>query len=169
MKDELLVERTKAMAKPPAEVRFPGDRNRRKKIRMRGIKQASKEIQGRLDRNLEELVEDPEVFLPEIIGDVDQSFFSKDLMAKTLKEVSTVSAKRHDIRWLRKRMTKKGGDIVCRALAGSLLAASEEDRSTVQEPAIWCRQLHSQRKRKAKSSRGDSKSQPPQAQTLGLG
>ena len=76
-------------------------------------------------------MEDPEVFLPEIKGDVDQSFFSKDLMAKTLKEVSTVSAKRHDIRWLRKRMTKKGGDIGCRALAGSLLAASEEDRATV--------------------------------------
>ena len=64
------------MAKPPAEVRFPGDRNRRKKIRMRGIKQASKEIQDRLDRNLEELVEDPEVFLPDIKGEVDQSFFS---------------------------------------------------------------------------------------------
>ena len=119
------------MAKPPAEVRFPGDRNRRKKIRMRGIKQASKEIQDRLDRNLEELVEDPEVFLPDIKGELDQSFFSKDLMAKTLKEVTAVSTKRHDIKWLRKRMTKKGGDGVSRALAGSLLAASEEDRSTV--------------------------------------
>ena len=85
------------MAKPPAEVRFPGDRNRRKKIRMRGIKQASKEIQDRLDRNLEELVEDPEVFLPDIKGEVDQSFFSKDLMAKTLKEVTAVSTKRYDI------------------------------------------------------------------------
>ena len=119
------------MAKPPAEVRFPGDKNRRKRIRMRGIKQASKEIQNRLDSNLEELVEDPEVFLPEIRGNVDQSFFSKDLMAKTLKEVTAVSTKRYDTKWLRKRMTKKGGDIVCRALAGSLLAASEEDRSTV--------------------------------------
>ena len=119
------------MAKPPAEVRFPGDRNRRKKLRMRGIKQASKEIQDRLDRNLEELVEDPEVFLPDIKGEVDQSFFSKDLMDKTLKELTAVSTKRHDIKWLRKRMTKKGGDGVSRALAGSLLAASEEDRSTV--------------------------------------
>ena len=131
MKDKKRVEEAKTMAKPPAEVRFPGDKNRRKKIRMRGIKQASKEIQDRLDRNLEELVEDPEVFLPEIKGEVDQSFFSKDLMARTLKEVSAVSAKRFDTKWLRKRMTKKGGDIVCRALAGSLLAASEEDRSTV--------------------------------------
>ena len=66
MKDEKPLEGAKTMAKPPAEVRFPGDRNRLKKILMRGIKQASKEIQNRLDRNLEELVEDPEVFLPEI-------------------------------------------------------------------------------------------------------
>ena len=119
------------MAKPPAEVRFPGDRNRRKKIRMRGIKLASKEIQNRLDRNLEELMEDPEVFVPEIKGEVDGSFFSKDRMARTLKELSVVASKRSDPRWLRKRMTKKGGDPVCCALAGSLLAASEEDRTTV--------------------------------------
>ena len=68
MKDKKRVEEAKTMAKPPAEVRFPGDKNRRKKIRMRGIKQASKEIQDRLDRNLEELVEDPEVFLPLLLG-----------------------------------------------------------------------------------------------------
>ena len=52
MKDKLLVAETRIMAKPPAEVRFPGDRNRRKRIRMRGIKQASKEIEDRLDRIL---------------------------------------------------------------------------------------------------------------------
>jgi len=119
------------MAKPPAEVSFPGDKNRRKKIRMRGIKQASKEIQHRLDRNLEELMDDPEIFVPEIRGEVDGSFFSKDRMARTLKELSVVASKRSDPRWLRKRMTKKGGDPVCCALAGSLLAASEEDRTTV--------------------------------------
>ena len=45
------------MAKPPAEVRFPGDRNRRKKVRVRGIKQASKEIQRRLETNLEGLLD----------------------------------------------------------------------------------------------------------------
>ena len=54
------------MAKPPAEVRFPGDRNRRKKVRVRGIKQASKEIQRRLETNLEGLLDDPESFVPEI-------------------------------------------------------------------------------------------------------
>jgi len=119
------------MAKPPAEVSFPGDKNRRKKIRVRGIKQASKEIQHRLDMNLEELMNDPEIFVPEIRGELDGSFFSKDKMAKTLKELSQVSSKRNDSRWLRKRMTKRGGDPVCCALAGSLLAAAEEDRSTV--------------------------------------
>ena len=119
------------MVKPPAEVSFPGDKNRRKKVRMRGIKKASKEIQHRLDRNLEELLEDPEIFVPEIRGEVDSSFFTKDRMARTLKELSVVASKRNDPRWLRKRMGKKGGDPVCRALAGSLLAASEEDRSTV--------------------------------------
>ena len=125
------MEGAREMAKPPAEVSFPGDKNRRKKIRMRGIKQASPEIQHRLDRNLEELMDDPEVFVPEIKGEVDGSFFSKDRMARTLKELSGVASKRNDPRWLRKRMTKKGGDPVCCALAGSLLAAGEEDRSTV--------------------------------------
>jgi len=121
------------MAKPPAEVRFPGDRNRRKKVRVRGIKQASKEIQRRLEANLEGLLEDPESFVPEITGELGKvSFFGhKDKMAMTLKEIEIVAAKRNDHRWLKKRMVKKGGDEVCRALAGSLLAAGEEDLSTV--------------------------------------
>lgn len=80
------------MAKPPAEVSFPGDKSRRKKIRMRGIKQASKEIQQRLAGNLEGLLDDPEVFMPEIRGELDRSLFSKDKMVKTLKELSTVAS-----------------------------------------------------------------------------
>ena len=58
------------MAKPPAEVRFPGDRNRRKKVRVRGIKRASKEIQRRLEINLVGLLDDPESFVPEITGEL---------------------------------------------------------------------------------------------------
>lgn len=121
------------MAKPPAEVRFPGDRNRRKKVRVRGIKQASKEIQRRLETNLDGLLEDPESFVPEITGELGKiSFFGhKDKMAMTLKEIEIVATKRNDHRWLKKRMVKKGGDEVCRALAGSLLAAGEDDLSTV--------------------------------------
>ena len=125
------MEGMREMAKPPAEVSFPGDKNRRKRIRMRGIKRASPEIQHRLDRNLEELMDDPEIFVPEIRGEVDRSFFSKDKMARTLKELTAVASKKNDPKWLRKRMTKKGGDPVCCALAGSLIAATEEDRSTV--------------------------------------
>ena len=58
------------MAKPPAEVRFPGDKNRRRKLRVRGIKQASREIQRRLEKSLDSLLDDPESFLPEIVGDL---------------------------------------------------------------------------------------------------
>lgn len=121
------------MAKPPAEVSFPGDKNRRKRVRVRGIKQASKEIQRRLERNLDALLDNPEGFLPEIVGELGKvSFFgTKDPMALTLRELETVSSKRNDVRWLKKRMGKRGGSDVARSLAGSLVAASEEDLSTV--------------------------------------
>ena len=121
------------MAKPPAEVRFPGDRSRRKRVRVRGIKQASKEIQQRLERSLEALMENPESFLPEIVGELGKVslFGSKDPMALTLKELQVISSKRNDIRWLKKRMSKRSGGDVARSLSGSLVAASEEDLSTV--------------------------------------
>ena len=121
------------MAKPPAEVRFPGDKNRRRRLRVRGIKQASKEIQRRLETNLDSLQEDPEVFLPDIKCEIGKaSFFGpKDPMAVTLREIGNVSSKRNDPKWLRNRMAKRSGDGVSMALAGSLLAASEEDLSTV--------------------------------------
>ena len=121
------------MAKPPAEVRFPGDRNRQKKVRVRGIKQASREIQRRLERSLDVLIDNPEAFLPEITCELGKiSFFgSKDPMALTLKELESVSSKRNDVRWLKKRMSKRSGGDVPRSLAGSLVAASEEDLTTV--------------------------------------
>ena len=117
------------MARPPAEVSFPGDKNRRKKVRVRGIKKASKQIQQRLDRNLEFLLENPEIFLPELRCELGKP--RRDPLAATIREIDAVSKKRHDRRWLTKRMTKRRGDIVCRSLAGSLLAAGEADTSTV--------------------------------------
>ena len=54
------------MARPPAEVSFPGDKNRKRKVRVRGIKKASKQIQQRIDRNLETLLDNPEIFVPDI-------------------------------------------------------------------------------------------------------
>ena len=117
------------MARPPAEVSFPGDKNRRKKVRVRGIKKASKQIQARLDRNLETLLENPEVFLPELRCELGKP--RRDPLAATIREIDAVSKKRHDRRWLTKRMTKRRGDMVCRSLAGSLLAAGEGETSTV--------------------------------------
>ena len=117
------------MARAPAQVRFPGDKNRKQRVKVRGIKQASKEIQKRLARNLEALLEDPEIILPRIDTDLGRPW--RDPMAYTLRSIDIVSAKRHNTRWLSKKMVKRRGDSVSRALAGSLLAASEEDWSTV--------------------------------------
>ena len=113
------------MARPPAQVRFPGDKNRKQRVKVRGIKQASKEIQKRLERNLEKLLENPEVILPTIDAELGRPW--KDPMAYTLRSIDVVSAKRYNKRWLSKKMVKRRGDAVSRALAGSLLAASEED------------------------------------------
>ena len=117
------------MARPPAEVRFPGDKNRRKKVKVRGIKQASKQIQQRLERDLDALLEDPKIFLPDIKTNLGKP--RRDMMAASLKEIEYVSKKRYDRKWLAKRMVKRRGDIVARALAGSLLAALDGDHSTV--------------------------------------
>ena len=118
-----------AMARPPAQVRFPGDRNKKQRVRVRGIKQASREIQKRLERNLESLLADPEVILPKINAELGRPW--RDPMAFTLRSIDAVSAKRHNKKWLAKKMVKRRGDSVSRALAGSLLAASEEDWTTV--------------------------------------
>ena len=117
------------MARPPAEVRFPGDKNRKRKVRVRGIKKASKQIQQRIDRNLETLLDDPEIFVPDLECELGKP--RRDMLAATMKDIDAISKKRHDRRWLSKRMVKRRGDVVGRALAGSLLAAGEADTSTV--------------------------------------
>ena len=117
------------MARPPAEVRFPGDNNRKRKVRVRGIKKASKQIQQRIDRNLETLLDNPEVFVPDLECELGKP--RRDMLAATMKDIDAISKKRHDRRWLSKRMVKRRGDVVGRALAGSLLAAGEADTSTV--------------------------------------
>ena len=109
------------MARPPAEVSFPGDKNRKRKVRVRGIKKASKQIQQRIDKNLETLLDNPEVFVPDIECNLGKP--RRDMLAATLRDVDAISKKRHDRRWLGKRMGKRRGDVVGRALAGSLLAA----------------------------------------------
>ncbi len=117
------------MAGRPAEVSFPGDKNRRKKVRVRGIKQASKQIQERLEKDLAALLDNPKVFLPKINATLGKP--RRDMMAASLKEIGYVEAKRHERKWLAKRMVKRRGCTISRALAGSLLAALEGDHSTV--------------------------------------
>ena len=106
-----------------------GDKNRRKKVKVRGIKQASKQIQQRLEKDLDALLEDPKIFLPEIKAELGRP--RRDMMAASLKEIEYVSKKRHDRKWLARRMVKRRGCMVSRALAGSLLAALDGDHSTV--------------------------------------
>ncbi len=117
------------MAKPPAEVRFPGDKNRRQRLRVRGIKQASKEIQRRLEKSLGALLDNPEGFLPEIVGELGKVslFGSKDPMALTLRELGAVSSKRNDVRWLKKRMGTEMSNVVAVnkwAMRGSMPATN---------------------------------------------
>ena len=52
-------------------------------------------------------------------------------MTKTLRDLRKVLDKRHDRKWLAKRMMAKRGDDVGKALAGSLMAAHDEDISLV--------------------------------------
>jgi len=112
----------------PANVRFPGE-DKRRKIKMRGIKKASDTIQKRLKANLMELLEEPEKLIP--TRHEDGEFPRRDLLKKTVKEMEKVINKRNDRRWLRKKMSKRRGNIQARALAGSLAAAHEEEFDTV--------------------------------------
>ena len=49
--------------KGPAQVRFPGE-DKRRKLKMKGIKKASDTIQKRLRKNLDSLLEEPEKVIP---------------------------------------------------------------------------------------------------------
>ena len=93
------------MARPPAEVSFPGDKNRKRKVRVRGIKKASKQIQQRIDRNLETLLDNPEIFVPDIECELGKP--RKDMLAATIRDIDVISKKQNDRRWLSKRMVKR--------------------------------------------------------------
>ena len=101
----------------------------KRKVRVRGIKKASKQIQQRIDHNLETLLDNPEVFVPDIECELGKP--RRDMLAATLRDIDSISKKRHNRRWLSRRMGKRRGNVVGRALAGSLLAAGEADTSTV--------------------------------------
>ena len=114
--------------KGPAQVRFPGE-DKRRRLKMKGIKKASETIQKRLRKNLDGLLEEPEKIIPTRHEKGD--FPRRDPLKKTIREMEKVINKRNNRKWLQKRMSKCRGDVQARALAGSLAAAHEEDFDTV--------------------------------------
>ena len=110
-------------------VEFPGQK-KQQRFRMRGIKKASSGVQKRLRRNLDILLEDPHSTLPDVTGPTRRGL-SRDRMKGALNEIEKVLRKRENHSWLQKRMARQGGDAIAKAYAGSLLAAHEDDISTV--------------------------------------
>ncbi len=113
----------------PSKVEFPG--GNKQKIRMRGTKRASDSVQKKLRKSLDSLRDNPRSTLPEILGPTSQGFGRRDKMKACMKDIDRVLARQNDSAWLKKRMAKKGGDLIAKALAGSLVAAMEEEIDTV--------------------------------------
>ena len=113
----------------PAQVEFPGQK--RQRMRMRGTKQANLDTQKRLRKNLDTLLEEGETLLPAMTWTGKLKWGRTDPLTKTLRDLRKVLDKRHDRKWLAKRMMAKRGDDVGKALAGSLMAAHDEDISLV--------------------------------------
>ncbi len=112
----------------PGKVRFPGQ-GKKQRMRARGTKRASEGVLKRLEKNLAELLDDPHALMPTVAYNVKRA--RKDPVQKSLKECAKVIAKKNDRKWLSKRMVKRRGDAVARALAGSLHAAHDDERSMV--------------------------------------
>ena len=113
----------------PSKVEFPGQKKQR--MRARGTKRASAGVLKRLEKNLSELLDDPHSLMPVIAYTTNRGWFRKDPVKKSLNECAKVIAKKNDLKWLSKRMTRKIGDGPARALAGSLHAAHDDERSMV--------------------------------------
>ncbi len=112
----------------PSKVNFPGQKQR---MRMRGTKQASKDVKQRLKKNLANLIENPEDLLPTYNGPTRIKWGRKSPVHSTIKEINKVIENRFDRKWLSKRMMSKRGDALAKAWSGAMLAAQEEDYSTV--------------------------------------
>ena len=108
---------------------FPGQK--RQRMRMRGTKQANIDTQKRLRKNLDKLLEEGETLLPAMTWNGKLKWGKTDPVTKTLRELRKILSKRNDRKWLAKRMMAKRGDDVGKALAGSLMAAHDEDISLV--------------------------------------
>ena len=112
----------------PAQVSFPGQKQR---MRMRGTKHANDATAKRLSRQLRQLLDDPDKYLPAMTWKGRLSWGRKDPVTKTLQDLRKIVAKKDDMKWLSKRMLAKRGDPVGKALAGSLHAAHDEEISLV--------------------------------------
>lgn len=98
-------------------------------MRARGTKRASEGVLKRLEKNLAELLDDPHALMPTVAYTVKRA--RKDPVQRSLKECAKVIAKKNDRKWLGKRMMRRRGEAVARALAGSLHAAHDDERSMV--------------------------------------
>ena len=112
----------------PAKVNIPGQKQ---KLRARGTKRASEALLKRLNKQLQDLMDDPYVALPTLDYKPKGGLFRKDPVAATLKQCERVITKKNDRAWLGKRMKRRGGDAVATALAGSFHAAHDEQRGLV--------------------------------------
>ena len=111
----------------PSKVEFPGQKKQR--MRARGTKRASEGVLKRLEKNLKELLENPHERMPIVAYEIKR--VRKDPVQRSLKECQKVIAKKNDRKWLGKRMMRRRGDPVARALAGSLHAAHDDERNMV--------------------------------------
>ena len=113
----------------PSKVEFPGQK--RQRMRMRGTKQANLDTQKRLRKNLDRLLTEGETLLPAMSWTGKLRWGRTDPVTKTLADLRKIFGKRHDKKWLAKRMMAKRGDDVGKALAGSLMAAHDQEISIV--------------------------------------
>tara|TARA_B110000438_G_scaffold53456_1_gene53635 strand:- start:2948 stop:4621 length:1674 start_codon:yes stop_codon:yes gene_type:complete len=111
----------------PSKVEFPGQKKQR--MRARGTKRASEGVLKRLEKNLADLLEDPHALMPTVAYTLKRT--RKDPVQRSLRECAKVIVKKNDRKWLGKRMMRRRGDSVARALAGSLHAAHDDERSMV--------------------------------------
>ncbi len=111
----------------PSKVEFPGQKQQR--MRARGTKRPSAGVLKRLEKNLSELLDDPHAMMPVVAYTAKR--VRKDPLQRSLKECAKVIARKNDLKWLGKRMVRRRGDPVACALAGSLHAAHDDERSMV--------------------------------------
>ena len=113
----------------PSKVEMEGQKKQR--IRMRGTKQANEATAKKIRKQLDELLENPRVALPEMRFHGRLSWGRKDPVTKSLEKFESVIRHKDDVKWLTKKMVAKREDSLVKAFAGSLRAAHDEDISLV--------------------------------------